>query len=201
MTHCLKGFEDVISYMSDSVDVRSRPDDWGEYQVPAYGPIGAVLGYLLFYVVVDRATPTVVAVFTDVLPYVAPSLVRLALATMLWFVLLVTLLDQVRRQLAALGVLTHDAIRPRTWSRPPPAGLQSLAYLVLVLVGGALATATFDRAIDTVLALIPILANLDVQAFVTGDVLVMVVFFVSFGVATRSLDRLIIGEIRKFLAE
>src|SRR6056297_2245399 len=94
-----------MEYTSSSrstATARDRP------QFPAYGPIDAVLGLVLFYVVVDRATPTVVDVFGEVLPDVSSSTVELGLAIFLWFVVAVTLIEQLRRQLIALAVLESD---------------------------------------------------------------------------------------------
>ena len=163
---------------------------------PADGPIDSALGYLLFYVLVDRATPTIVDVATDILP-VSPSLVGTALAALLWFVLATTLLDQGRRQLAALGVVGSDARRrSRRLS-----GRAALTHLVVVLVGGAVAWLTVDRALATAVALIPIVTRLDASAFPVADIVVLVVFFVAFGVATHSLDRLVFGSIRNLLGD
>lgn len=186
----------VYTGMSTYVDTGSRTDSRGR-PVPAYGPVDAVLGFVLFYVIVDRATPTVVDVTTGILPDV--SLVGLGLAMALWFVLAVTVVDQARRQLAALGVVSHDDVTTR--SRAVPSETRALAYLVLVLVGGALAAWTFDRAVDTAVSLIRVVAALDAAAFVPADFFVMVAFFVSFGVATHALDGLVIGGIRAILAD
>ncbi|MFB6184581.1 MAG: hypothetical protein ABEI96_08510 [Haloarculaceae archaeon] len=169
--------------------------------VPAYGPVDAAFGFALFYVLVDRATPTVVAVLTDALADVSPSFVRLGLAAVLWFVLGVTVLDQFRRQLAALGLASHHAVRPRTAARGTPSRAQTVAYALGVVVGGAVAAWTFERAVETAVSLIRVVAALDAGAFVSVEFLVMVVFFVAFGVATHSLDRLVVGGVRALLAD
>lgn len=171
-----------------------RSSERTRYQ-PAYGPVDAALGFGLFYVLVDRATPVVVDVAREV-PGIDPSLVRFGLAAALWFVLTVTVVDQLRRQLAALGVGTHDAVDPDPASRAPPTESVALAYLVLFVLGGGLAWLTVERALETAVALIPAVAALDAGAFVSVDFAVMVVFFLSFAVATRSLDRLVVGGIR-----
>ena len=162
---------------------------------PADGPIEGALGYLLFYVLVARATPTVVDVVTDALPGVSASLVGTALAALLWFVLATTLLDHGRRQLAALGVVGSDA-----WRRSRRlSGRAALTHLAVVLVGGTAAWLTVDRALATAVALIPVVARLDARGFPVADVVVLVVFFVAFGVATHSLDRLVLGSVRNLL--
>ncbi|NHN49243.1 hypothetical protein G9464_16830 [Halostella sp. JP-L12] len=103
--------------MNMSIAVEARHVDEDDSQFPAYGPIEASLGYLLFYVLVDRVTPAVVTVFSDTVLDLSPSFVRFGLATALWFILLVTAIDQTRRPLAALGVGTYDDYQLRVWSR------------------------------------------------------------------------------------
>lgn len=61
----------------------SRHVDEEDSQFPAYGPIEASLGYLLFYVLVNRVTPAVVTVFSDTVLDLSPSFVRFGLATAL----------------------------------------------------------------------------------------------------------------------
>ena len=191
--------------MNTHVESGPRIGSRGERYVPAYGPVDAVLGYALFYVVVDRATPTVVDVLAGALPGVSPSLVGLGLAALLWFVLAVTAIEQVRRQLAALGVVDGDATgwfaRSGSRSRVVPSEPRALAYLVLLVVGGLVATWTFDRAVETVVSLIPAVAAADVGAFATGEVLVLVAFVLAFEAATWALDRLLVGGVRALLIE
>ncbi|WP_458204575.1 hypothetical protein [Haladaptatus sp. NG-SE-30] len=186
--------------MSTYVDAGSRTDSRSGRAIPAHGPLDAVLGFVLFYIVVDRATPTIVDVMTEVLPNVSPSLVGLGLASVLWFILVVTVIDQIRRQLAALGVGTHSAVS-LTETRTTLTEAQALLYLALALVGSIVAVWTFDPAMETTVSMIRIVATIDVVAFVPADFVVMAIFFVSFGVTTRALDRLLIGGIRAMLAD
>jgi hypothetical protein len=167
---------------------------------PADGPIEAALGFVLFYVVVDRATPTVVDVFAEEVLDLAPSLVGLALAGFLWFVLVVSVVDQVRRQLAALGLASHDAVGWTPWQPSPLSGGGVLGYGVLLAVGSLVAVLTVQTGLATAVELIPIVATLDVAAFPVADFVVMVVFFVSYGLATRALDRLVMGALRSAVA-
>jgi hypothetical protein len=185
--------------MSTVVDSGSRTDAGDRRYFPAYGPIEAALGFVMFYVIVDRATPTVVDVVTAVFPTVSPSLVRLGLAVFIWFVLTVTVIDQGRRQLAALGVGSRADVRREARTRATPSAPRAVAYLVVFLVGGALAAWTFDPAIDIAVSLIPIVATFDFGALVLVDLVVLVVFFVSWGAAIAALDRLVIGGIRAIL--
>lgn len=187
--------------MDARVDSRWQGTSRREHRFPAYGFVDAALGFALFYVLVDRATPTVVAVLTDALPDVSPSAVGLGLAATLWFVLATTVLDQVRRQLAALGVTGSDTARRRLTARVAPFDIGMFGHLAGVLVGGAVAAVTFDRTLESIVTLIRRVAALDVAAITPGEVVVTVVFFVSFGVATRSLDRLLVGGLRSILAD
>lgn len=172
-----------------------------QYHVPAYGAIDAGLGYVLFYVVVDRATPTVVDVVTDAHPDVAPSVVRFGLAAVLWIVLVLSVVDQLHRQLAALGVVTHDAVQPRPAFRAVPSRPLGATYLVLVVLSTVVAARTYDVGIDTAVVMIRVVATLDPSLVTTAEVVGMVAFFVSFATATHSLDRLVIDGLRAMRAD
>ena len=190
----------VPTAMSTRVDSRSRTASRDGRYVPAYGPGDAALGYALFYVIVDRATPIVVDVFGGVLGATAAS-VRLGLAAFLWFVLVVTAADQARRQLAALGVVGDGETDESIWSPVVPSETQALAYVVLLALGGLVAAWTFESAVGTVVSLIRVVTALDLGAFALGEVLVMALFFVSFEAATYAADRLLVGGVRAMLLE
>ena len=199
--HCLMRPRVVLPTMSTRVDARERTGSRDGRYVPAYGPVDAALGYALFYVVVDRATPTVVDVFGGVLGDVTASSIRLGLAAFLWFVLVVTAVDQARRQLAALGVVGDGETDDSIWSPAVPSETQALAYVVLVVLGGLVAAWTFEGAIGTLVSLIRGVAALDPGAFVLGEFLVMALFFLSFEAATYAADRLLVGGTRAMLIE
>lgn len=169
--------------------------------VPAYGPVDAVLGYALFYVLVDRATPTLVNIAAAVLPGVAPDAVRLATALALWFVLAVTAIDQFRRQLAALGLATHDEVDPDPATRQPPSEPLALGYLVAFVLAGGIAVLTADRGIDAAVTVFAAVARLDVATVVPAEVALVVVFVLAYSVAARSLDRLLVGGVRWLLTD
>ncbi|MEF8914662.1 hypothetical protein [Natronomonas sp.] len=168
-------------------------------QFPAYGPIEAVLGYLLFYVIVGRVTPAVVTVSETVLD-LSPSVIRLGLAAALWFVLAVTVIDQARRQLAALGFLTYEDLQLRVWSRVSPWSLRTAGYLLAFVAGTAVAAATFEAAVEALLSLIPVVATIDAGAFDVLAFSLMVVFFLAYSIAAHALDRLVIDGIRVLTA-
>ncbi|SEP03706.1 hypothetical protein SAMN04487948_111109 [Halogranum amylolyticum] len=182
--------------MNTSVASEFRRVSETDRQFPAYGPIEAALGYVLFYVLIDRVTPAIVTVFSDTVLDLSPSFVRFGLATALWFMLVVVVVDQTRRQLAALGVVTYDDLQLRLWSRVTASSLRTAGYLLALVAGTAIAVISFDRAVEALLTLIPVVATVDVVAVDLTEVFVMVVFFVAYSVAAHSLDRLVIGGIR-----
>ncbi|MFC5971613.1 hypothetical protein ACFPYI_09745 [Halomarina salina] len=188
----------MSAHAGHGLDARQPTATGGERRFPAYGPVDAVLGYVLFYVVVTRATPTATAVLADVLD-VSRSLVGLGLALFLWFVLLMTAIEQVRRQLGALGVGVYS--NPGRWKWALPAEPRALVFLVVALLGGVVAAWTFESAVETAVALIPVVARPDVAAFDVDAALVMAVFFVAFGLASAALDRLVVDGARTMLAE
>lgn len=181
----------------DRGDGRSRPRERGA--APAYGAVESALGYALFYHVVTRATPALVARFSDLLG-VSPSLVGLGLAALLWFVLATTALDVARRQLSAIGLLEASRT-PNVWARLLPARRGTVANLVLVGLGGALAAWTFAGAVQTAVDVIRWVAALDVGAFVSVAFLRLVVFFVAYSAAAHALDRLVVDGLRALLGE
>ena len=179
---------------------KARHADEKESSFPAYGPIEASLGYLLFYILVNRVTPAVLTVFSETGLNLSPSFVRFGLAIALWFILVVTAIDQTRRQLAALGVGTYDEYQLQRWSRVTPSSLRTGGYLLALIVGTAVAVTTFNHAVAALLSLIPVVATLDVVAFDVIEVFVMIVFFLSYSGAAHSLDRLVIGGIQTLMS-
>jgi hypothetical protein len=101
--------------------------------------------------------------------------------------------------LAALGLVTDNRDRLRLWSRVSPPSIRSAGYLVALAVGAAVAAVTVDPAIGTVVSLIRVLATLETAAFDPVAVLVMLVFFVAYGLATHALDRLVVDGLRALL--
>lgn len=178
----------------------SRESDTGR-QFPAYGPIEAVLGYVLFYIIIERVTPAIVTVFSETVLELSTALVHLGLAAMLWFVLVVTAFDQFRRQLAALGVGSYEEYELRLWSRVTPSSLRTTGYIVAFVFGTGVAVITFDRAVAALKSLIPVVATVDVLAIDFVEVFVMVVFFLAYSIGAHSFDRLAIGAIRGLVAD
>jgi hypothetical protein len=170
-------------------------------RLPAYGPVDAVVGVAVFYLFVDRATPTVVDVVTSAVPGISVETVGLGLAALLWVVLGIVLFEQLQRQLAAVGVGTRSAVRRADRQAGTPGAFQFLVYLGGLAVGGAVALSTFETAVLAGLTTIRIVGTLDTGAFVLVDFATMLVFFVSFAVASHSLDRLVIGIVRRVVGQ
>lgn len=166
---------------------------------PAYGFVDAALGYWLFYIVVDRATPTVVDVFSERVPDVSPSLVGLGLAGLLWLVLALTVLDHAKRQFAALRGRT-DTSRPWMPTKLVPATYWVLVYGLLAALAGSTAVVTFGAGVDATVTLIESVMTLDVANVLLLDVVTLVVFYLAFAVATYCLDRLTIRTLREILS-
>ena len=166
---------------------------------PAYGPIDSILSYVVFYIFVEQATPTIIEVFTTVTGMPA-SAVGFGTAALLWFILVVTGIDIVRRQLAAVGIGTRDSIDQTDRQRGAPSTTRMLVYAGVVVVGGAIASVTFQTAVDVGITMIRILGTLDFATFDFVAFFVMILFFVTFGAATRALDRLVIGGVRAVIA-
>ena len=181
--------------MGNSHSAGRTADDPGT-DFPADGPIDALLGYFLLFVVFERSTPTLASRIPDAVPGITPGAVRFGLAAFLWFVLAVVIFEQARRQAVALGVVAGDGETGRPWTVELPASARRWAYLGGFLIGAAVAAFTFEPGLETVVALIEAVTTLDVASFPVVDFVVMVVFFVAFGVATRSLDRLVFDGIR-----
>jgi hypothetical protein len=164
---------------------------------PAYGPVDAVLGYVLFYVVVELVTPAVVDVVTDALPGVSPGMVTSGLAAFLWFVLAVTVVDQIGRQVAAYRGRTDGT---GLWAHIPSETEATVATLAVV-VGGALAASTFTAAMAALPDAVHALAAFDVAGLLALDVVTVVTFFASYAAATWGADRLLVGGVRTIWTE
>jgi hypothetical protein len=167
------------------------------------------VSFAAFYVFLDRATPTVVETFTAVLD-VSPGAVGFATAALLWFVGVLTVAEQVRRQLVAAGSL---AVRPTTddrwreavagwreavagWREGVPLPVRAGLYLAVLSVCGTLAAVTFDWAVETGITMIRVVTTLNPGLLVPLDAVLLVGFFVVFGLAAKALDRLVVEGLR-----
>ncbi|KTG13638.1 hypothetical protein AUR66_19335 [Haloferax profundi] len=115
---------------------------------PAYGPVDSLLSFAMFYVFVDRATPTIVDVLTDAIPSVSPSGVGFAIAALLWFIFVVTLVDMARHQYEALASRPSGESDQNFYGRSMPDTTLFVVYAAVVVVGGVVAAWTFERVYD-----------------------------------------------------
>jgi hypothetical protein len=195
-------FEDLIRHVS-GYGCFSRGSPLHESvrrQVPAFGPIEAVLGYVLFYVLVDRLTPALVTVLADGVVDLSAATIRFVFAAALWFVLVVSAMDQTRRQLAALGLVSEADNRLGLWSRVTPTSLRTAGYLLASVAGSALAAVTFEPAVQALRSFITLLGAGELAAFEAIELVFPTVFVISYSLAGHSLDRLVIGGIRELRA-
>ncbi|WP_225317776.1 MULTISPECIES: hypothetical protein [Haloferax] len=167
---------------------------------PAYGPVDSLLSFAMFYVFVGRATPTIVDVITDAIPAVSPSGVGFAIAAMLWFIFVVTLVDMARRQYEALASRPTGESEQNFHRRSVPDTPLFVVYAAVVVVGGVVAAWTFERAVDAGITMIRIAGTLDGTLFDPVEFVVMVIFFITFGGAVRALDRIVVGGFRAMLS-
>lgn len=192
--------EVFYSGMITAAGRRASTEDPPAPRFPAYGPIEGVLGVAMLYLVVARATPTFVTVLEDLAPLFDPATVRTILAVALWVVLAITLVEQVRRQLTALDLYPHakTAIDP---SGRPLSGRHMVGYIVVLVLGLLFIPYAYDAALNTAAAIIPIVAYQSVEPFFVWDFIVMVVFFITYGLTIRALDRLLVYGTRLALGE
>jgi hypothetical protein len=164
--------------------------------LPAYGFVDAALTYGMVYVIVDRLSPTVTTTFVRAVPDVSPEVVGLGLAAFLWLVLIVTVVDQARRQLAAVGIGSHRAV-DRERARPAaPGKAAAVGYLVAGVMAGVVAFGTVETAIDTLRSTVVIVGQPASASVDLIGILSVILFFVAYGLLTWSVDRLVVGAIR-----
>jgi hypothetical protein len=146
-------------------------------------------------------TPDIVTVFSETVLDLSPSFIRFGLVAALWFVLLVTAVDQARRQLAALDICTYDNFQLRVWSRVSPSSLRTVGDLFALVSGTMVATITFPYAVEALKSLIPLISPPNPVEFEVMELFVMLVFFIAYSFAAHSLDRLVIGGVRTLTSD
>ena len=190
---------------TQSATGRAQRDDSPAWLVyPEYGPVEAALGYGLFYLLVATATPVMVEVLGPVLPGLVPTPFATVMALFCWFVLGVVVLAQVRRQVAANPRRFADAAERAAFLDAHRPTARDYGLAVAATAGGGLVAAF---GVDAALAGLDSL--LRSMVFVSGgaagsvDLLGvgwLVVLFVSFGLFSRGVDRLVVGALRELLA-
>lgn len=170
---------------------------------PEYGSISGVLGYWLFYYVVDLATEPLAERLPAVLPDLTASVVTTWLAVTLWFFLGVTILDVVLRQVRPNPhAFESEGERTRFLRSRRPTSVENTLYLGALAVGTALVALNWTAPAALVPRLVATLGSVEALAAVPAfDVAGLVAFFVGFWWTTFALDRLLVGGLRAFVAD
>lgn len=197
---------------SDDVDASAREadsdppegDDAPRAFLPAYGPVEAAVGYVLFFLVVDRATPVLVDELAAPFPDAVPEPFTTYAAVVLWLVLVVLLLATVRGQLAANPRTFADADEREAFLDEQRRNRWRFRIdAALVVVGGAATVLTWDVFVAVLVALLSVVVvELDgATPALPGaeEFAVSVVFLVGVAALARGLDRLLVGGVRELL--
>ena len=180
----------------------SRSDfDWLLY--PEYGPIDSIVGFAIFYLLVDALTPTFVDALALVLPDVATSTLTTGTALALWLVAGITALTVVLPQVAA-NPRRFDSRDERDafLDANRPSEMQYKVNLTLLVLGGATAFLAWRTVLDVFRGMLPVVVELGGEippVLTAGNVAIFVVFVVGVAAYARGLDRLVIGGVREFL--
>ncbi|ACV10311.1 hypothetical protein Huta_0122 [Halorhabdus utahensis DSM 12940] len=170
---------------------------------PQYGPVEALVGVGVFYVIVDRMTPVLVEALEGAVPTLVPDPFTTLVAMFLWAIALLTLGSQVYAQLRP-NPLTFEsrADREAYLDRKRPTDSEYTINLVLLILGATIALLAWNGAIGFLEDVIPVVVELDGEmpaAMTIENALVFAAFFVGLAAYTRGLDRLVIGGMRESL--
>jgi len=168
---------------------------------PEYGILEAIVGYALFYTVVDFATPILVASLAADFPEYVPGAVQTWAAAALWIILGLTILGQLQAQASAnprvFGTreeLIHFLRDER------PTGWKYRLNVTLALVGGVVVWglwSAFWNALEELLLAMP---DLDAVTVLAPETIgTIAVFAVAFAALGRGIDRLVTGVAREAL--
>lgn len=177
----------------------------GPYRLlyPAYGPVESLVGFGLFYLLVDRLTPVVADALAGPVPALVPEPFATLVALLLWLVFGLTVgttvLAQVRANPPTFGSANE---RDAFLDANRPSERDYRFNLALLVLGGSTAVLAWPTMLEVLRGLLPVVVTLDgtVPAVLTvGNVAVLVVFFLGFAAYARGLDRLVVGGMREFL--
>lgn len=187
-------------------DAVTRPGGRGSHRIsiPAYGSVEVIVVYVLFYLIVDLATPVIVEELSGPFPDQVPEPVTTYAAVTLWLFLGLVLFATVRTQLAENPRVFDDADEREAFlDEHRPTLETSLLSGALVVVGGAAALFTWDvfvAVLEDVLSVLVVELDGDPPALPgAADVALFVSFVGGVAAVARGLDRLVVGGARELL--
>lgn len=196
--------EDADASARGGGDGPRKGDDGPSVFLPSYGPVEAAVGYVLFYLIVERATPVLVDELAAPFPDLVPEPFTTYAAILLWLFLVVILLATVRGQLADNPRTFADAgEREAFLEERRRAHWRYRVDGALVVAGGAATVLTWDVFVGVLVDLLSVVVvELDgaTPALPGGqEIAIFVVFFVGVAALARGLDRLLVGGVRELL--
>lgn len=176
------------------------------YFMPAYGPIEGLIGYGLFYVLVDIGTPVATTAFARTGIGIDPSVIGTAGAIALWVILGLTVFGQAAEQIRRNPRRFSDRAAADAYlSAMAPSGARLRTWTVLFVVGAAITgfglevflksfEALLEWSIVTVGSASPRPVPLRLVAWFVG-------YSIGFSIFSRYTDRLVLGLYRWRLAK
>lgn len=176
------------------------------YFVPAYGPIEAVIGYVLFYVLVDIGTPVAMEAFAATGIGVDPSVIGNAGAIALWVILGLTVFGQTAEQIRGNPRRFSDREAAGTYlSAMAPTGARIRTWVVLFVVGAAITGFGLQIFLESFEALlewsIVAVGSANPRPVPLRLVGWFVGYSIGFSLFSRYIDRLVLGLYRWRLAK
>lgn len=184
-----------------------HPDQFGRvtYFVPAYGPIEGLMGFGLFYVLVDIGTPVAMEAFARTRIGIDPSVIGTAGAIALWVILGLTVFGQAAEQVRGNPRRFSDREAAGTYlSAMAPSGARLRTWAVLFVVGAAITGFGLQVFLESFEALlewsIVTVGSADARPVPFRLVGWFVGYSIGFSLFTRYTDRLVLGLYRWRLA-
>jgi hypothetical protein len=166
---------------------------------PEYGIVAAIVGYALFYTVVDFATPMLVESLAAGFPAFVAGPMQTWAAVALWAILGLTIPGRLQQQTPAnphVFETREELVRFLRDERPT--GWNYRFNVTLALVGGIAVWAlwpAFRNALEELLLAMPELDAVTALAAETFGTIA--VFAIAFAALTRGIDRVLIGQVRE----
>lgn len=186
--------------VSTSGETRSERRRFAIYY-PEYGIVEAAIGYVLFYTVVDFATPILVESLAADFPEYVPGPVQTWAAAALWIILGLTILGQLQEQASAnphVFETREELIHFLQDERPSEWGYQ--LNVTLTLVGGIVVWALWGAFFDALEELLRAMPDLDAVAVLSPETIgTIAVFAIGFAALNHGIDRLATGLVREAL--